>query len=88
LQLLRQVPAEQSCVAPHTVVQDPQCDGSSWVLTQAPLHEVVPPVQVHTPALHAVPAGHALPHEPQFALLLETLTQVRLQFVLPVGQYA
>src|SRR5258705_517023 len=58
---------------PGPAARGPRAAGAQTVLlvvvfTPAPPHRVVPPAQVHVPGVHVWPAGHAVPHAPQFAL--------------------
>ena len=55
-------------------------------LTQAPLHDVWPVGQLHTPALQLCPEGHATPQPLQFSGSLFSFTHVPPQLVSPVWQ--
>jgi hypothetical protein len=63
------------------VSQLPQWLAELLVSTHALPHIVSEPVHTQLPALHAIPAPQALPHAPQFALLLIVSTHAPLQFV-------
>ena len=80
-------PEAHTCPEAHARPHAPQFDVSVCVLTQLPLHRVVPVAQVlvHTPAVHACPVEHARPHAPQFDASLCVLTQVEPQSISPLG---
>jgi hypothetical protein len=63
----------------HAREQLPQRSGSDVVSTQVPPHEVLPPVQAHSPPTHLESVSHALPHMPQFAGSLVGFTHLSPQ---------
>ena len=71
-------PPEQDRPPVHATPQAPQLALLLWRLTQAPAHDVVPPVHtvVHAPLEHTWPAPHAVPQAPQLVVLERTSTQV------------
>jgi len=74
----------QTWVAVQVVVQEPQCEGSAVVSTQAGLQKV-PLAQTHCEATQLA-APQLRPQAPQLAWSLSRSTQAPLQVVLPVGQ--
>jgi hypothetical protein len=59
---------------------------SAVLLTHAPEHRCWPDAQTHEPAWQVLPPVHALPHPPQFALSVCSLTHALPQAVWPALQ--
>jgi len=90
-----QAPAEQVSPDLHFLPQEPQCEASVLVFTQAPEHlvsvflhvagvmepfiELEPPL--HAPAEQVSPVLHFLPHEPQCEASVLVFTQAPEHFV-------
>ena len=72
----------------QTFPQTPQLLESVWMFTQGPpgAHRCWPDGQEHTPAVHVIPDGQALPHAPQLAGSDAEFTHMREQHKLPVVQ--
>jgi hypothetical protein len=56
------------------------------LLAQLPLHNTWPAGQPQAPPLQTCPPGQGAPQRPQFAMSVDVLTQLPLQFVDPLGQ--
>lgn len=88
-QIATQEPAWQKAVAPLQVLpQAPQFLGSLATSMHVSLQRSDPTGHVHTPAAHACPVGHDVPHVPQFAESFVESTQAAPQIVRPTAQGA
>jgi hypothetical protein len=76
---------EQTCVASQTLLQPPQLAALVVTSTQFAPHTIWPAVgQPQEPLVHAWPAGHWWPQEPQFrASFPLTFTHAPEQFISP-----
>jgi len=81
-----QTPLEHDDPDPQALPQRPQCTLLVAVLTQAPLHKVVPVGQAHAPREQVEPVAQVTPQDPQWALLLRRSTQAAPQSVSPDAQ--
>lgn len=66
----------QPSPAPQVWSQEPQFAVSVFTLAQLSPQSMPPFGHAHCPAWHSVPAGHALPHAPQFKTLVCVSTQL------------
>jgi len=82
-----QEPPTHTSLELHVLLQVPQCKASVLVSVQVPgtpPHTVGNPVgQVHVPATHAAPVGHARPHPLQFFASVDRSTHAPAHAVSP-----
>jgi hypothetical protein len=88
VQLVAQVPAEQTWPAPHARPQAPQWLRSVWVSRHVPVQSVRPAPQLttHAPLVHTWPAPQIVPHIPQWLRSVWVSRQVPEQLVVPEPQ--
>lgn len=68
-------------VVGHRLPQLPQLRKSDVVSVQVEPHAVMPVGQLHAPETQLAPSAQAVPHAPQWALLVLVSTQIPLQSV-------
>ena len=87
-QSMPQAPIRHDAGVGQTLPQVPQLVVSLVVSVHVPLQTMKPagqPTAAQTPALQRWPAGHALPHDPQWALLFMTSAQALPHIICVAG---